>query len=112
MGQIEWEDFERVDMRVGRVRQVDDFEEARNPSYILQIDFGQGLGTKQSAAAIRDLYSKEELQDRLVVAVVNFPPKQIANHISEALVLAGVNPDGTMRLLQPDAEVELGARVR
>ncbi len=112
MGQIEWEDFERVDMRVGRVLQVDDFTEARNPSYLLQIDFGPEIGTKQSAVAIRDLYNKEELQDRLVVAVVNFPPKQIANHISEVLVLAGVNADGSMRLLQPDAEVELGARVR
>ncbi len=112
MGQIEWEDFERVDMRVGRVLQIDDFKQARNPSYLLQIDFGPEIGTKQSAAAIRDLYDKEELRDRLVVAVVNFPPKQIANHISEVLVLAGVNPDGSMRLLQPDAAVELGARVR
>lgn len=112
MGQIEWEDFERVDMRVGRVLQIDDFKQARNPSYLLQIDFGMEIGVKQSAAAIRDLYTKEELQDRLVVAVVNFPPKQIASHISEVLVLAGVNADGSMRLLQPDAAVELGARVR
>ncbi len=112
MAQIEWEDFERVDMRVGRVLQVDDFTEARNPSYLLQIDFGPEIGSKQSAVAIRDLYIKEELQDRLVVAVVNFPPKQIANHISEVLVLAGANADGSMRLLQPDAAVELGARVR
>ena len=112
MGQIAWEDFERVDMRVGRVLQVEDFRQARNPSYLLRIDFGSEIGTKQSAAAIRDLYSKEELQDRLIVAVVNFPPKQIANHISEVLVLAGVNPDGSMRLIQPDAEVELGARIR
>ena len=112
MAQIEWEDFERVDMRVGRVLQVDDFTEARNPSYLLQIDFGPEIGSKQSAVAIRDLYIKDELQDRLVVAVVNFPPKQIANHISEVLVLAGVNADGSMRLLQPDAAVELGARVR
>ncbi len=112
MEHIEWEDFERVDMRVGRVLLVEDFEEARNPSYLLKVDFGPEIGVKQSAAAIRDLYSKEEIRDRLVVAVVNFPPKQIANHISEALVLAGVNPDGSMRLLQPDAEVELGARVR
>ncbi|MFQ5942907.1 MAG: tRNA-binding protein [Anaerolineales bacterium] len=112
MGQIEWNDFKRVDMRVGRVLQVEDFEEARNPSYLLQIDFGPEIGIKQSAAAIRDLYSKEQLQDRLIVGVVNFPPRQVANHISEVLVLAGVNPDSSMRLLQPDAEVELGARVR
>jgi tRNA-binding protein len=112
MAQIEWEDFERVDMRVGRVLQVEDFDKARNPSYLLQIDFGPEIGIKRSAAAIRELYSKEELAGRLVVAVANFPPKQIANHISEVLVLAGVNPDGSMRLLQPDDEVELGARVR
>lgn len=112
MAPIEWEDFERVDMRIGRVLHAEDFEKARNPSYLLQIDFGPELGTKQSAAAIRDLYSKEELEGRLIVAVVNFPPKQIANHISEVLVLAGVNSDGSMRLLQPDEEVEMGARVR
>ena len=75
MGQIEWEDFERVDMRVGRVIEVEDFEQARNPSYLLQIDFGPEIGAKQSAAAIRDLYRKEEIKDRLVVAVVNFPPQ-------------------------------------
>jgi len=112
MGQIQWPDFEKVDIRVGRVLEVDDFPEARNPSYLLRIDFGPELGIKRSAAAIRDLYTKEEISDRLVVAVVNFPPKQIATHISEVLVLAGVNPDGSMRLLQPDAEVKLGARVR
>ena len=112
MTHIGWGDFERVDMRVGRVLEVREFEEAHNPSYLLQIDFGPEIGVKQSAAAIRNLYDKAELADRLVVAVVNFPPKQIANHISEVLVLAGVNPDGTMRLLQPDREVELGARVR
>jgi tRNA-binding protein len=112
MGEISWEDFERVEMRVGRVVEVKEFPEARNPSMLLKIDFGPELGTRQSAAAIRALYSLEEIQGRLVVAVVNFPPKQIANHISEALVLAGVNADGSLRLLQPDGEVELGARVR
>ena len=112
MGQIQWADFEKVDIRVGRVLEVEDFPEARNPSYLLRIDFGPELGVKRSAAAIRDLYAKEEISNRLVVAVVNFPPKQIATHISEVLVLAGVNPDGSMRLLQPDAEVQLGARVR
>jgi tRNA-binding protein len=112
MGQIQWPDFEKVDMRVGRVLEVDDFPEARNPSYLLRIDFGPEVGIKRSAAAVRDLYTKAEIRDRLVVAVVNFPPKQIATHVSEVLVLAGVNPDGSMRLLQPDADVQLGARVR
>lgn len=112
MTQITWEDFERVDMRVGRVVQANEFPEARNPSLLLKIDFGPEIGLRQSAAAIGDRYSLHEVRGRLVVAVVNFPPKQIANHMSEALVLAGVNADGTLRLLQPDAEVELGARVR
>ena len=112
MGQISWEQFEQVEMRVGRVEQVQPFPQARNPSLLLEIDFGPQLGRRQSAAAIADVYSEDELVGRLVVAVVNFPPKQIANHMSEALVLAGVNADGSLRLLQPDAEVELGARVR
>lgn len=112
MAQISWEDFERVDMRVGRVLEVSEFPEARNPSYLLTIDFGPEIGIRQSSAAVADLYTHAELQGRLVVAVVNFPSKQIAVHMSEALVLAGVNADGSMRLLQPDAEVELGARVR
>jgi tRNA-binding protein len=112
MKRISWDDFEKVEMRVGRVIDVQEFPEARNPSYLLTIDFGPQHGTKRSSAAIRDLYRKQELIGRLVVAVVNFPPKQIANHISQALVLAGVNEDDSMRLLQPDAEVELGARVR
>jgi tRNA-binding protein len=112
MHQISWDEFERVDMRVGRVIEAKEFPEARKPSMLLTIDFGSDTGIRQSAAAIRDLYSLEEIMGRLVVAVVNFPPKQIANHMSEALVLAGVNADGSMRLLQPDGEVELGARVR
>lgn len=112
MPQITWEQFEQVEMRVGRVLEVHPFPEARNPSLLLRIDFGPQTGVRQSAAAIAELYDPSELEGRQVVAVVNFPPKQIANHISEALVLAGVNADGTMRLLQPDDEVELGARVR
>jgi tRNA-binding protein len=112
MGLISWEDFDKVEMHVGRVTSVDDFSEARNPSYLLTIEFGARLGLKRSSVAIRHLYSKDELMGKLVVAVTNFPPKQIANHMSEVLVLAGVNQDGSMRLLQPDEEVELGARVR
>jgi len=109
---INWDDFERVEMRVGRILAADDFSEARKPSYWLTIDFGPDLGVRRSSAAIRDLYRKEELVGRLIVAVTNFPPKQIATHMSQALVLAAVNQDGTMRLLQPDAEVELGATIR
>jgi tRNA-binding protein len=111
MGLISWEDFDKVEMHVGKVERVKDFSEARNPSYLLTIDFGGSMGLKRSSVAIRHLYSKDELLGKFIVAVTNFPPKQIANHMSEVLVLAGVNRDGSMRLLQPDAEVELGARV-
>jgi tRNA-binding protein len=112
MGTITWEAFEQVEMRVGRVVAVDEFPEARRPSYLMTIDFGPDTGIRRSSVAIETLYQPEELQGRLVVAVTNFPPKQIANRMSEVLVLAAVNGDGTMRLLQPDGEVEVGARVR
>jgi tRNA-binding protein len=112
MGLIAWDDFDKVEMHVGKVTSVEDFTEARNPSYLLTIDFGANMGLKRSSVAIRHLYAKDELLGKLVVAVTNFPPKQIANRMSEVLVLAGVNQDGSMRLLQPDEEVELGARVQ
>jgi tRNA-binding protein len=112
MGSISWDDFDKVEMRVGRVLSVDDFPEARRPSYLMTIDFGSDVGVRRSSAAIEGLYEPEELKGRLVVAVTNFPPRQIAHRMSEVLVLAAVNSDGTMRLLQPDGEVELGARVR
>lgn len=112
MSTITWEEFERVEMHVGRVITVDEFPEARRPSYLMNIDFGPIMGVKQSSAAIEPLYEPQELKGRLVVAVTNFPPKQIANRMSEVLVLAAINADGSMRLLQPDADVELGARVK
>jgi tRNA-binding protein len=111
MKKITQNDFAKVEMRVGKVTEVQDFPEARNPSWYLMVDFGTDLGVKRSSAALRHLYAKEELLGRAVVAVVNFPPKQIANRMSEVLVLAAVNSDGSMRLLQPDGEVEIGARI-
>lgn len=107
---LTWEEFRKVDVRIGRVLAVDDFPEARNPSYKLTIDFGD-LGIKKSSAAIRPWYRKEELVGRPVVAVVNFPPKQIANVRSEVLVLGAVQSDGRVVLLRPDVEGERGARV-
>ena len=107
---LTWEEFRKVDVRVGRVLDVQDFPEARNPSYRLAIDFGPP-GTKRSSAAIRPWYSKEGLVGRHVLAVVNFPPKRIANFVSEVLVLGAVQPDGEVVLLRPDAEKSLGARV-
>jgi tRNA-binding protein len=107
---LTWDEFRRVDVRVGRVLAAEDFPEARNPSYKLTIDFGP-LGVKRSSAAVRPCYAKEDLVGRPVLAVVNFPPKQIANFMSECLVLGAVQADGRVILLRPDEEGELGARV-
>lgn len=107
---LTWDEFRKVDIRVGRVVAVDDFPEARNPSYRLTIDFGP-LGVKKSSAAVRSWYATRDLVGRLVVAVVNFPPKQIANFLSEVLVLGAVQDDGRVILLRPDEEGELGARI-
>jgi tRNA-binding protein len=109
---INWADFEKVDMRVGRVKNVEPYPEAHRPSYLLQIDFGAEIGVKNSIAAIREQYSSSELIGRSVVAVVNFPPRQIGKRRSYALVLAAVSDSGALRLLQPDKEIALGSRVR
>ena len=107
---ITWQDFEKVEMRVGTVLEVDDFPEARNPSYQLRIDFGSH-GVKKSSAQITKLYRKEGLIGRQVIAVVNFPPKQIANFVSECLVLGVVGDDKEIVLLQPERKVENGLRI-
>ena len=107
---LTWDDFKKVDVRVGKILDVQDFPEARNPSYRLTIDFG-ALGVKRSSAAIRPWYAKANLVGRHVLAVVNFPPKQIANFVSEVLVLGAVQPDKEVILLRPDREAALGARV-
>ena len=109
---ITYEDFRKVDMRIGRVLEVEDFLEARKPSYKLKIDFGPGIGIKNSSAQIT-AYKKEELTGKLVIAVVNFPPKQIANFVSEVLTL-GVedkNRKNSWFIIQPEREVELGTRI-
>lgn len=104
------DDFTRVEMRVGRIVDVKDFPEARKPSYRLTIDFGP-LGTKRSSAAIQPWYSKEELLGRAIVAVTNFPPRQVGPFLSEVLCLGSVQSDGRVILLRPDEEGELGARI-
>jgi len=106
---IDWNDFTKVDMRVGKIIDVKDFPEARKPAYILTIDFGE-LGTRKTSAQVTN-YTHEELLDREIVAVFNFPPKQIGPIMSEVLVLGGVEKDGTVRLLKPDPRCELGSRV-
>ena len=110
MTTITLEDFQRLEMRVGRIVDVQEFPEARNPSYKLRIDFGP-LGVKKSSAAVRRWYRKEELLGRTVVAVTNFPPRQIGPFMSEVLCLGAVQEDGQVVLLRPDMEGELGARV-
>ncbi len=109
---ITYDDFRKVDMRVGRILDVEDFREARKPSYKLKIDFGPEIGTKNSSAQITG-YRKSELKGRLVIAVINFPPKQIATFQSEVLTLGVI--DRTQKnnwfLIQPDRDVELGTRV-
>ncbi len=110
MNNLSWEDFEKVEMRVGTIIEANDFPEARNPSYQLLIDFGTELGQRKTSAQITSLYSKEELIGKQVIAVVNFPKKQIANFTSECLVLGAV--DGkNVTLLQTDKKVENGLRI-
>jgi tRNA-binding protein len=109
-GDLSWEEFERVDMRVGRVVAVDDFPEARQPAWKLTIDFGDAIGTKRSSAQITN-YERAELEGSLVVAVVNFPPKQIGPFMSECLVIGAVDDERGVILLRPDREVALGDRI-
>jgi tRNA-binding protein len=108
--EITYEDFEKVEIRVGKIVRAEEFAKARKPAYKLWIDFGL-LGTKQSSAQITKYYKKEELVGRQVVAVVNFPPRQVADFMSEVLVLGAVPSDGDVILLEPDQEVELGSRI-
>lgn len=104
------EDFERIDMRVGRVLAVEDFPAARKPAWKLEIDFGPEIGARRSSAQITN-YAREELEGRLVVAVVNFPPRQIGPVRSEVLVLGAPDEEGRITLLRPDADVPLGGRI-
>jgi tRNA-binding protein len=107
---IDISDFERVDMRVGRVLDAEPFPEARKPAYKLRIDFGP-LGIRRSSAQLTLHYRPEELRGKLVIAVVNFPVRQIGPVRSEVLVLGVPDPDGAVVLLEPSVEVPLGGRV-
>ena len=112
--QVTIDDFDRIDMRIGRVTACEPFPQARKPSYKLTIDFGP-LGIKRSSAQLTGLYSPEDLIGVLVVAVVNFPPRRIAGFPSEVLILGvpaqGIDREGTVVLLRPERGVEPGARV-
>src|SRR6476661_5728109 len=107
---IDFDDFLKVDMRVGRVVAVDDFPEARKPAWKLTIDFGPEIGTKRSSAQIKN-YERAELEGRLVVAVVNFPPRQIGPFMWEVLCLGATDEAGDIILLRPETDVPLGARI-
>ncbi len=107
---LTWKEFERVEMRVGTVVAAEPFPEARNPSYRLRIDFGEETGERKSSAQITDRYRPEDLVGRQVVAVVNFPPKQIATMRSECLVLGGMEGK-VITLLAPDSPVANGTKI-
>lgn len=108
---LTWEDFEKTEMRVGTIIAVNDFPEARKPAYQLTIDFGTEIGVRKTSAQITKRYNKEALINKQVIAVVNFPKKQIANFMSECLVLGAVGKEGDVVLLSTDIKVENGLRI-
>ncbi len=107
---IQWPDFAKVDMRVGTIIEVNDFERARKPAYQIKIDFGSEMGVRKSSAQITQRYQKEDLMGRQVVAVVNFPKKQIADFMSECLILGAVEGDDVV-LLHPGFNVPNGLKI-
>ena len=108
---LSYAEFEKVDIRVGRIVEVLDFPEARKPSYKLRIDFGGEIGIRKSSAQVTKYYSRAALVNRLVVAVVNFPPKQIGPFMSEVLTLGVPDSEGAVVLLTPEREVPIGGRM-
>jgi tRNA-binding protein len=108
--EITFDDFLKVDMRVGRIVEVEEFPEARKPAWKLRVDFGPEVGVKRSSAQVTN-YARDELLGRLVVAVVNFPPRQIGPFMSEVLTLGASDKDGNVILLEPRSDVPLGSRI-
>ena len=111
MGQISWAEFAAVEIRVGTITAVDEFPEAHKPAWKLTVDFGDEVGTRRSSAQITDLYSADQLVGKQVVAVVNFPPKQIGPFLSECLVTGFVQEDESVVLAVPDRPVANGLRL-
>ena len=111
MQEIGWDDFSKVELRVGRVLSAEVFAEARKPAYVLQVDFGEELGVRKSSAQVTVHYRPEDLVGRLVLAVVNFPNKQIGPLMSECLVTGFHDADGAVALCVPDRDVPLGTRL-
>jgi len=108
---INWSDFEKIDMRVGTIIEVKDFPQARKPAFKLHIDFGDQIGIRKSSAQITVHYKKEDLLHKKVIAVVNFPPKQIGTFISECLVLGVYDHHDDVVLIQPDKDVNNGCKI-
>ncbi len=108
---ITFEDFEKVDIRVGRIVRADPFPEARKPAYKLLIDFGSEIGVKKSSAQLTTYYQREELEGRLVLGVVNFPPRQIGPFMSEVLTLGVPGAEGGVVLIVPERGVPIGGRL-
>lgn len=106
-----FEDFEKLDIRVGKIIEVEDFLEARKPSYKLKIDFGEEIGIKKSCAQLPQNYTKEELKDKLVLGVVNFPPRQIGPAVSEVLTLGVPDENGNCILVIPDKNAPIGGKL-
>ena len=108
---IKWKDFEKVDIRIGTIVEVEDFPEARNPAFILHVDFGVEIGLKKSSSQITDLYTKNQLQGKQVMAVVNFEPKQVGPIMSECLVLGFYRQDNSVVLATNDLPISNGSRL-
>ena len=111
MTEITWNDFEKVELRTGRIISAEEFPEARVPAYKLRVDFGADIGILRSSAQITENYNIDDLIGKMVVAVVNFPPKQIGPTISECLITGFPDPDGNVILCVPDKEVGLGRKL-
>ena len=108
---ISWNDFEKIDIRLGTITEVSEFPKARKPAYKLLVDFGSEIGVKRSSAQVTAHYSREDLLNRQVIAVVNFPPKQIADFISECLVLGIYDANNDVILLQPEKTGQNGQKI-
>lgn len=111
MQEINWNDFKKVELRVGRIIEAKDFPEARKPAYILSVDFGDEIGIKRSSAQITHLYTKEDLIGKQIIGVVNFPTKQIGPFMSECLITGFTQKDGSVILAVPEREAALGDKL-
>ena len=111
MNTISWSDFEKIQMRIGTILSVNDFPEAKNPAYQLTIDFGSEIGIKKTAAQITKRYTKNDLLNKQIVAVINFPAKQIGKFMSECLILGSIENENDIVLLSSDIKVENGLRI-